>query len=78
MSIRIDGHTDNVGGDQKNKELSLRRAEAVYNFLLAKGIPDYRIKYQGFGYSKPIASNSTEKGKALNRRTEIYIEEIRD
>ncbi len=76
VSIRIDGHTDNTGDEKHNMELSVKRAEAVYNFLVNKGIPQNKLEFQGFGFTKPIASNNTEYGKKLNRRTEIHITNI--
>lgn len=71
MSVDIQGHTDNVGSAQKNKDLSLRRAQAVKNYLIGKGIMPNRMTTEGFGFSKPVALNGTEAGRALNRRVEI-------
>jgi len=73
IKIEISGHTDNTGNDAHNKLLSEKRAQAVYNFLIAKGIPANRMTYAGYGSLKPIASNDTPEGKALNRRTELKI-----
>lgn len=71
MSIDIQGHTDNIGSAESNKSLSLRRAQAVKNYLVGKGIMPNRMTTEGFGFSKPIALNGTEAGRALNRRVEI-------
>lgn len=74
-SIRfaIHGHTDNVGDDNSNLILSHKRAEAVYNYLVSKGIDKARMEYKGFGETKPIMDNSTEAGRLKNRRTEFVI-----
>ena len=71
MSIDIQGHTDNIGSAESNKELSLRRAQAVKNYLIGKGIMPNRMTTEGFGFDKPVALNGTEAGRALNRRVEI-------
>jgi OOP family OmpA-OmpF porin len=67
------GHTDSVGGDTYNQALSVRRAEAVKAYLVSKGIEPNRIYTEGKGKTQPIASNSTDAGRAKNRRTEIEI-----
>ena len=67
------GHTDSVGGDAYNQALSVRRAEAVKAYLVSKGIEPNRIYTEGKGKTQPIASNSTDAGRAKNRRTEIEI-----
>jgi len=67
----IDGHTDNVGSKALNQKLSERRAESVKKYLIEKfKINAARIESKGFGFSKPVASNKTAKGKAQNRRIE--------
>jgi outer membrane protein OmpA-like peptidoglycan-associated protein len=73
MQVEICGHTDNVGGEEHNLVLSENRAKAVFNYLVSKGIRADRMRYAGYGYSKPIAPNNTEEGRALNRRTEFTI-----
>ena len=73
IKIEIGGHTDNIGSDEYNEALSLRRAEAVYYYLISKGIDEKRMSYKGYGESQPIATNETEEGRALNRRTEFKI-----
>jgi outer membrane protein OmpA-like peptidoglycan-associated protein len=67
----IEGHTDNVGTDEYNKNLSNSRAKAVMNYFVSKGIPSARISSMGYGEAKPIATNDTEEGRAKNRRVEI-------
>lgn len=73
MTIQINGHTDNAGNKEANKTLSLNRAKSVMGYLLSKGIKKERLQAKGFGDTLPIASNDTEQGKTLNRRTEINI-----
>ena len=73
LKIQIDGHTDNVGQDKDNLLLSNNRARAVVAYLLGQGINPQRLSYKGFGASKPMADNATEKGKTLNRRTELSV-----
>src|SRR5262245_13746376 len=71
--IRLEGHTDNTGDAASNKKLSLDRAVAVKEIIIAGGIADTRIGTDGYGEEKPIASNQTEEGRAKNRRTELVV-----
>lgn len=71
--IQIQGHTDNVGKEEDNLQLSTQRANAVADYLLTKGVLQSQITFKGYGSLNPIASNSTEEGKMLNRRIEIVI-----
>ncbi len=71
--IRIEGHTDSSGSDALNQKLSQRRADAVKALLIENGIAAERITAIGQGESQPIASNSTESGKAKNRRVDITL-----
>ena len=71
--IRVEGHTDSDGSDAYNLELSLRRARAVISHLGELGIPRIRLDTKGFGEKKPVASNGTAEGKALNRRIEFVV-----
>jgi outer membrane protein OmpA-like peptidoglycan-associated protein len=73
MRISVQGHTDAVGPEAGNMRLSQRRAEAVRAYLVEKGIAADRLEAIGYGPTKPIASNKTAKGRALNRRTEFKI-----
>jgi outer membrane protein OmpA-like peptidoglycan-associated protein/tetratricopeptide (TPR) repeat protein len=73
VSVVIEGHTDSEGDKAYNKRLSQNRAKAVKDYLIAKGVEAIRLKAEGFGDSKPIADNSTDKGRKLNRRTEMRI-----
>ena len=71
LNVEVSGHTDNVGAEEVNLILSQKRADAVRDYLIAAGCPVERLKAIGYGYSKPLVSNNTEKGKYLNRRVEI-------
>ena len=73
LVVELHGHTDNVGQDAENQILSENRAKAVYSYLLEKGVHEDRLSYKGFGPFKPVADNSTEEGRALNRRTEFLV-----
>lgn len=73
VRIQISGHTDNTGSADHNRQLSLRRATAVYNYLVKRGIKEGRVKYFGYGADKPIADNATAEGRQLNRRIEFSI-----
>ncbi|MEO6837215.1 MAG: OmpA family protein [Ginsengibacter sp.] len=73
MKIQIRGYTDNVGKPSDNLILSNGRAVSVVNYLLYKGVKKERLSYKGFGETNPIATNDTEQGKALNRRTELSV-----
>jgi len=76
MEIEIRGHTDDVGDDATNKTLSTERAFEVFNYLATKGVEGKRMTYTGFGKAKPIAENSSEEGRAKNRRTEFVIRKM--
>ncbi len=69
----IIGHTDNQGKEQYNLELSKSRAAAVRDYLVAGGIPGFKLRIVGLGAKEPIASNKTENGRAQNRRVEIIV-----
>lgn len=76
-TILIAGHTDSTGTEEYNQQLSERRAEVVKNALVGNGINPSRIRTIGYGESKPIADNSIEAGRQMNRRVEITIEPMR-
>ncbi len=73
MTLRIEGHADASGIHEKNQELSNQRAEAVKRYLIQSGIEASRLQTQGYGDTRPIADNSTEEGRRLNRRIEFVI-----
>jgi outer membrane protein OmpA-like peptidoglycan-associated protein len=71
--IEISGHTDNIGSESLNKNLSEARAKSVADYLIRQGIDKTNINYKGFGSLKPIATNITEDGRQKNRRVEFTI-----
>ena len=73
VQVRIEGHTDNTGSVRTNKVLSLKRAETVKAYIVQHGIDQRRLQTLGHGPARPIADNTTEFGRWLNRRTEIII-----
>jgi outer membrane protein OmpA-like peptidoglycan-associated protein len=73
IEIEISGHTDNRGGYNFNYVLSEKRAKSVVEYLIAQGINGKRLKYIGYGEQMPIADNSTDEGRQLNRRVEFKI-----
>jgi outer membrane protein OmpA-like peptidoglycan-associated protein len=72
--IICEGHTDSTGTVKYNLKLSRQRAETVKRYLVKHGIPDQRVRIEGLGKSKPIATNATPEGRAENRRVEIHVE----
>ena len=74
IKIRVEGHTDSVGDDETNLSLSEDRAEAVGDYLVGQGVAPGRIETEGYGEGEPVASNSTPKGRAQNRRIEIKVQ----
>jgi len=77
-SISVIGHTDNVGTDAYNQKLSERRADAVKNYLVGKGVSAGTIQTQGKGESQPVADNKTADGRAKNRRVDVEIRAAQD
>lgn len=73
ITIRVEGHTDSRGRDSYNQQLSQDRAASVRTFLIERGIDPMRMEAVGFGEARPIDDNSTEEGRANNRRVEIHI-----
>ncbi len=76
MEIEVGGHTDSQGGFEYNMKLSNRRARAVVQYLLKKGIEEYRLSYIGYGTTRYLATNNTDEGRQLNRRVEFRIRKI--
>ncbi|MFC3715465.1 OmpA family protein [Luteimonas soli] len=75
--IEVAGHTDSVGTDSYNQQLSQQRADAVANYLNSRGVMRDRMITVGAGETRPIASNDTEQGRAANRRVEITLVPVR-
>jgi outer membrane protein OmpA-like peptidoglycan-associated protein/Tol biopolymer transport system component len=73
LSVEIQGHTDNTGSAERNRELSELRAKSVVDYLIEQGIDSARLNAAGYGATNPIAANETEAGRRLNRRTTIKI-----
>lgn len=71
--VITEGHTDSIGSAEYNRDLSVRRAEAVYRYLVNHGISPERLTVEGFGETRPVASNETEAGRAQNRRVELHV-----
>lgn len=75
-AVHIVGHTDSVGSEAYNQQLSVRRASSVKSYLVNKGVGSRRTRTQGFGETMPVASNSSDYGRERNRRVEIYLKPI--
>jgi len=71
--VLVLGHTDSVGSDAYNETLSEKRANAVDNFLVSRGVASARLDSEGYGETDPVASNETEEGRQLNRRVEVVV-----
>ena len=71
--VEVSGHTDSVGSDAVNQRLSEQRAQNVGNYLIGQGLQRERFEIVGFGKRYPVADNSTEQGRAMNRRVEVRI-----
>jgi OOP family OmpA-OmpF porin len=73
IKVELHGHTDSIGSDAYNLQLSQKRANAVRDYLVAKGISADRVTAKGMGEADPIASNETPEGRARNRRVELNV-----
>jgi len=73
LRIQINGHTDYVGAEDDNQTLSEQRANAVYSYLIEKGIEKSRLRFKGFGETQPVDTNETDEGRQRNRRTEFVV-----
>lgn len=71
VQIRVDGHTDSIGGEKYNQALSLRRADAVVRYLITHGVSADRLTAQGWGLTRPVKSNDTDENRQANRRVEL-------
>ncbi len=73
LRVKITGHTDNIGHEKFNQRLSVKRAEAIRDFLIKNGIDAQRLSVEGKGLTEPVDSNENEEGRAKNRRVEIAV-----
>jgi outer membrane protein OmpA-like peptidoglycan-associated protein len=73
LHLAVEGHTDSVGGDEYNQNLSEHRAESVREYFVQQGVPANSIEAKGFGKTEPIAANDTAEGRAQNRRVELVL-----
>jgi outer membrane protein OmpA-like peptidoglycan-associated protein len=73
LTLQIEGHTDSVGSDEFNQQLSERRADTVRDFLAEQGVPASSISARGFGKTQPVATNDTAEGRQRNRRVELVV-----
>ncbi|MDC0339127.1 OmpA family protein [Flavobacteriales bacterium] len=73
IKIEVGGHTDNVGEKDANQLLSQNRANSVMKYLIDHGVSELRLTATGYGENSPVADNSTDKGRRLNRRTEVRV-----
>ncbi len=71
----VEGHTDSIGSNEKNKALSEKRAESVKKYLVSQGLSEeLRIDTEGYGSDRPLTTNKTKEGRATNRRVDIVID----
>lgn len=75
--IDLSGHTDNIGKERDNQQLSEGRAKAVADYLMQEGIEQNRISYKGYGSSRPVTDNTSEDGRKKNRRVEIKLSKVK-
>jgi outer membrane protein OmpA-like peptidoglycan-associated protein len=73
LKLQVEGYTDNIGSDDFNQKLSEQRADAVRDYLVSQSVPDANISAAGYGKSNPIADNSTNSGRAQNRRVQMVV-----
>jgi len=73
LKLDVEGHTDSVGGDDYNQQLSQQRATAVRDYLTQAGIPMNSVTSKGFGKTQPVATNDTAVGRQQNRRVELVV-----
>lgn len=75
VRVTVEGHTDSLGTDAYNEALSIRRAEAVFQYLVDGGVDANRVQVVGYGESRPVADNTTPSGRAENRRVELRVQQ---
>lgn len=75
MNVLVEGHTDAIGTDEYNLELSKKRAQAVADFLISQGVDEKRLSWEGYGKTRPVADNDTPEGRQKNRRVDLVIQD---
>ena len=75
LQVEVAGHADAEGTPERNQALSERRAETAVEYLVRNGIPSERIKFVGYGATRPLSPNDTPDGRAMNRRVEIIVKD---
>jgi outer membrane protein OmpA-like peptidoglycan-associated protein len=73
LKVQVEGYTDNIGSDDYNQKLSEQRADGVRDYLVAQSVTDSNVTAQGFGKADPVADNTSDKGRAQNRRVELVV-----
>jgi len=73
LKVQVEGYTDNIGTDDYNQKLSEQRADGVREYLVSQSVSDNNVTAKGFGKNDPIADNSTNEGRAQNRRVELVV-----
>jgi outer membrane protein OmpA-like peptidoglycan-associated protein len=73
LKLQVEGYTDSIGSDEYNQKLSEQRADGVRDYLVAQSVPDANVTAKGYGKSDPVADNSTNEGRAQNRRVELVV-----
>jgi outer membrane protein OmpA-like peptidoglycan-associated protein len=73
LTLQVEGYTDNIGSDEYNQKLSEERADGVRQYLVAQSVPDSNVTAKGYGKSDPVADNTTNGGRAQNRRVELVV-----
>jgi len=73
LKLQVEGYTDNIGSDEYNQKLSEERADSVREYLVSQSVTDANVSAKGLGKNDPIADNSTDKGRAQNRRVELVV-----
>jgi outer membrane protein OmpA-like peptidoglycan-associated protein len=77
VDIAVEGYTDDIGTEEYNEGLAIRRAQAVFRYLVNHGVAPERMEVIGYGESHPVATNETEAGRAQNRRVELHVKELK-
>ena len=73
LKLQVEGYTDNIGSDEYNQKLSEQRADGVRDYLVSQSVQQANITAAGFGKSSPIADNTTNNGRAQNRRVQLVV-----